>query len=74
MVVGAKAIGAGLATIGVAGSGVGIGILFGSLLNAYSRNPSLENTLFKWAILGFALVESVLLFAILIALLILFVI
>jgi len=68
----AKMIGAGLATIGVSGSGVGIGIVFGSLVNAISRNPSLTQELFKYAILGFALTESVLLFALLIAFLILF--
>lgn len=68
----AKMIGAGLATIGVSGSGVGIGIVFGSLINAVSRNPSLTQELFKYAILGFALTESVLLFALLIAFLILF--
>jgi len=68
----AKMIGAGLATIGVSGSGVGIGIVFGSLVNAIARNPSLTQELVRYAILGFALTESVLLFALLIAFLILF--
>ena len=68
----AKMIGAGLATIGVSGSGVGIGIVFGSLVNSIARNPSLTQELFKYTILGFALTESVLLFALLIAFLILF--
>ena len=68
----AKMIGAGLATIGVCGSGVGIGIVFGSLVNSVARNPSLTQELFKYALLGFALTESVLLFALLIAFLILF--
>jgi len=35
----AQKIGAGLSTIGVAGSGVGIGIIFGSLIIGTSRNP-----------------------------------
>jgi F0F1-type ATP synthase membrane subunit c/vacuolar-type H+-ATPase subunit K len=38
----AKIIGSGLATIGLAGAGVGIGLVFGSLIEATSRNPSLR--------------------------------
>lgn len=49
----AKYIGAGLATIGLAGAGVGIGTVFGALVLAISRNPSLKDELFKMAILGF---------------------
>merc|ERR1711872_326393 len=37
----AKFIGAGAATVGVAGSGAGIGSVFGSLVIGYARNPSL---------------------------------
>jgi F-type H+-transporting ATPase subunit c len=68
----ARMIGAGLATIGVAGSGVGIGIVFGSLVNAVSRNPSLKKDLFVYALLGFALTEAIALFALMMAFLILF--
>lgn len=67
-----KYIGAGTAAIGVAGSGVGIGLVFGSLILAYSRHPSLEQKLFSFAILGFALTEAVALFALMISFLILF--
>jgi F0F1-type ATP synthase membrane subunit c/vacuolar-type H+-ATPase subunit K len=35
-----KLVGAGLATIGLVGAGAGAGVIFGSLLLAYSRNPS----------------------------------
>ena len=35
-----KLIGGGLATIGVAGSGVGIGIIFGNYVSAAGRNPA----------------------------------
>merc|ERR1711973_993764 len=38
----AKFIGAGAATVGVAGSGAGIGSVFGSLIIGYARNPSLK--------------------------------
>jgi len=37
-----KCVGAGSAAVGVAGSGVGIGLIFGNLLLAYSRHPVLE--------------------------------
>jgi F-type H+-transporting ATPase subunit c len=67
-----KYIGAGMAAVGVAGSGVGIGLIFGSLLQAYARHPSLEKKLFSYAILGFALTEAIALFALMISFLILF--
>ena len=68
----AKMIGAGLATIGLAGVGAGVGIVFGSLINAFGRNPSLRQQLFGYAILGFALTEAIALFALMMAFLILF--
>ncbi len=68
-----KGLGAGLATIALAGVGAGIGIVFGSLIHSVSRNPSLSKQLFGYAILGFALSESMALFALLVAFLILFV-
>merc|ERR1712026_465967 len=58
----AKFIGAGAATVGVAGSGAGIGTVFGSLIIGYARNPSLKSQLFSYAILGFALSEAMGLF------------
>jgi len=72
LLVPAKMIGAGLATIGLAGSGAGVGIVFAGLLQAVSRNPSLTQKLFGYAILGFALSEAVALFALMMAFLILF--
>ena len=68
----AKMIGAGLATIGLAGAGVGIGTVFGALVLGTSRNPNLKDELFKLAILGFALTEAIALFALMMAFLILF--
>jgi F-type H+-transporting ATPase subunit c len=73
MVDGAKLIGAGCATIALAGAGAGIGIVFGSLINSVARNPSLTKQLFGYAILGFALTEAIALFALMMAFLILFV-
>jgi len=36
----AKAIGAGLATLGMIGAGIGVGNVFGNFLNAAIRNPA----------------------------------
>ncbi|XP_053661233.1 ATP synthase lipid-binding protein, mitochondrial-like [Anopheles marshallii] len=68
----AKFIGAGAATVGVAGSGAGIGTVFGSLIVGYARNPSLKQQLFSYAILGFALSEAMGLFCLMMAFLLLF--
>jgi F-type H+-transporting ATPase subunit c len=66
-------IGAGLATFGLAGAGVGIGVIFGSLILGISRNPTLRDELFKVAFLGFALTEAIALFALMFAFLLLYV-
>ncbi|RUS86914.1 hypothetical protein EGW08_005319 [Elysia chlorotica] len=68
----AKYIGAGAATVGVAGSGAGIGSVFGSLVVGYARNPSLKGQLFSLAILGFALSEAMGLLCLMMAFLLLF--
>ena len=69
----AQKVGAGLATFGLAGAGVGIGVIFGCLIIGISRNPNMKDELFKMAILGFALTEAIALFALMFAFLILFV-
>jgi F-type H+-transporting ATPase subunit c len=69
----AQKIGAGLSTFGLAGAGIGIGLIFASLIIGVSRNPNLKDDLFRSAILGFALTEAIALFALMIAFLILFV-
>jgi len=68
----AKFIGAGACTVGIAGSGAGIGSVFGSLIIGYARNPSLKGQLFSYAILGFALSEAMGLFCLMMAFLILY--
>lgn len=68
----AKIIGSGLATIGLAGAGVGIGLVFGSLIEGIARNPSLQPQLFSYAILGFALAEATGLFCLMMAFLLLY--
>ena len=67
-----KYVGAGIATIGLAGAGVGIGMVFSSLIMGISRNPSLKDEMFKMAILGFALTEAIALFVLMIVFLLLF--
>jgi F-type H+-transporting ATPase subunit c len=67
-----KMLGAGLATISLGGSGVGVGIVFGSLVLGLSRNPENKEILFQYAILGFALTEAVGLLGLMMAFLILF--
>ena len=56
----AKFIGARLATIALAGSGVGIGIVFAALINSIARSPFLGKQLFIYAILGFVLTKAIL--------------
>jgi len=68
----AKLIGAGLATVSLAGAGVGIGVVFASLVISVSRNPSLAKQLFTYTLLGFALTEAIALFGLMMAFLILF--
>ena len=69
----AQKIGAGLSTFGLAGAGIGIGVIFAALLLGISRNPTLKDDLFRFAIIGFAFTEAIALFALMIAFLILFV-
>jgi F-type H+-transporting ATPase subunit c len=72
LVTSSKMIGAGLATIGLAGAGAGIGILFAGFLNSLARNPFLSDTLFRFTLFGFALTEAMGLLAIMMAFLILY--
>jgi F-type H+-transporting ATPase subunit c len=69
----AKIIGTGLATTGLIGAGVGIGVVFGALILGVARNPSLRPQLFNYAILGFAFSEATGLFALMMAFLLLYV-
>ena len=72
IVTAAKLVGAGVATVGLAGSGIGIGVVFAALVLGISRNPSLEAKMFRFAIMGFALTEAMALFVLMMAFLILF--
>ena len=63
----AKIIGTGLATTGLIGAGVGIGVVFGALILGVARNLSLRAQLFNYAILGFAFSEATGLFVLILA-------
>jgi F-type H+-transporting ATPase subunit c len=67
-----KMLGAGIATVALAGVGNGIGIIFGNLLTAISRNPNVSKQLFNYAILGFAFTEAIALFTMMVVFLIMF--
>jgi F-type H+-transporting ATPase subunit c len=68
----AKYIGAGIACIGMAGAGLGLGNIFGSFLQGALRNPSAAQSQFGNLIFGFAVTEALGIFSLLIALLLLF--
>ncbi|MCB2055086.1 MAG: F0F1 ATP synthase subunit C [Geminicoccaceae bacterium] len=68
----AKMIGAGLACIGLAGVGMGVGNVFATSIATFGRNPASREVLQPIMFLGFALVEAIGLFALVIAFIILF--
>jgi F-type H+-transporting ATPase subunit c len=69
----AKYIGAGLATMGLIGAGVGLGVLFGQYLSGAMRNPSAAPGAQPMLFLGMALTEALGIFALVMAFIILFV-
>lgn len=68
----AKYIGAGIATLGMAGAGIGLGTIFGNYLAGALRNPAAADGQFGRLIFGFAVTEALGIFSLLIALLCLF--
>jgi ATP synthase F0 subunit c len=68
----AKMIGAGLAMIALLGVGIGIGNIFGNFISSIARNPSAQPEMFKMSLIGVAFTEAIALFALVIAVLILF--
>ncbi|CDZ96333.1 atp synthase subunit mitochondrial [Phaffia rhodozyma] len=49
MLAAAKAIGAGLAAIGLTGAGIGIGSIFAALIGGVARQPAVAGQLFSYA-------------------------
>ena len=54
----AKYIGAGLATLGMIGSAIGVGNIFGNFLNGALRNPSAAGSQVGNLFVGAALAEA----------------
>ena len=65
-------IGAGLAMIGAVGAGAGIGIVTSGAVQAMGRNPDATGTIQTNMILGIAFAEAVAIYALAVALIILF--
>lgn len=63
----AALIGMGLAAVGFAGSGVGIGYIFGKMIESVARQPEAEAKVGKYMWIGFALVEAIALYGLVIA-------
>jgi len=72
-VYGLVAIGAGIAMIGVAGTGLGQGYATGKAVEAVGRNPEAEAKIRKMLIMGLAITESAAIYAFVIAILLVFV-
>ena len=54
----AQQIGAGLATLGMIGAGIGVGNIFGNFLNGALRNPSAASSQIGNLFVGAALAEA----------------
>lgn len=67
-----KYIAIGLMSFGMLGAALGVASIFSSLLNAIARNPAQENKLFARAIIGAAMAEAMGIFALGVALILLF--
>lgn len=68
----ARMLGAAIAVFALYGVGTAMGDLFARWIESIARNPEAEDKMRFVGMLGFALTESIALFALLIALLILF--
>jgi ATP synthase F0 subunit c len=69
----AKGLGAGFAMIGAIGAGIGIGLAVNGAVQAMGRNPDATPTIQTNMILGVAFSESIGIFCLVVALILLFV-
>ena len=72
--VAAKMIGAGLSMFALMGVGIGIGNIFASFVSSIARNPSAQPEMFRMSLIGVAFTEAIALFALGIAIILLFVV
>ena len=71
LVQGLKYLGAGLAMIGTLGAGLGIGILGSGAVQGIARNPGASGKIFTPMILALALIESLVIYSLIISILLL---
>ena len=67
-----SALGAGLAMIAMTGVGIGIGYNAGKTVEGTARQPEAQGTLLKLMLIGVALTETAGIFALIIAIMLLF--
>jgi F-type H+-transporting ATPase subunit c len=70
---GLKAVGAGLAMLGAVGPGIGIGLLAQGAMQAIGRNPDAAGQIQTNMILAIVFTEAIAIYALVVALLIVFV-
>lgn len=70
---GLKFLGAGLAMVGALGPGIGIGLMVQGAMQAIGRNPEAAGQIQTNMILGIVFAEAVAIYALVVALIILFV-
>ena len=71
--VGLKAIGAGLAMVGAFGPGISIGLLVQGAMQGIARNPDAAGQIQTNMILGIVFAEAISIYALVVALIVLFV-
>lgn len=67
-----KYVGVGLMAFGMLGAAIGVGSIFNAMLSGIARNPAAEGKLAKYVYVGAGLAEAMGLFALVIALLLIF--
>jgi ATP synthase F0 subunit c len=70
---GLKFLGAGLAMFGAIGAGVGVGLVVMGAVQGIARNPDAAGSITSNMILGVALAEAIAIYALVVALILLFV-
>ncbi len=71
-IAGMKLVGAGMAMLGAIGAGVGVGLAASGGVQAMGRNPDATSTIQTNMILGMAFAEAVAIYALAVALIIIF--
>lgn len=65
-------IGVGLAALGFGGAAIGIGMIFSKMIESMARQPESEARAAKYVWIGFALVEAIALYGLVIAFILMF--